>query len=411
MKTFRTRCSPWLLSCLLAFVAAFAALAGGGMVSPAQAATNLPSTTQFTCGGFRHPPSAFTGSSSGGFVGTDSFGNHCDGSFSYVLTPTSAYVTYDVERAYTVTTSPQSAALWAYIPTNHAGAPQAMYTVNLYNPGCQGTIASFTINQEQLSGWNKVGTFTIPVTPSGGCLMEVRLSSNESTSWDLAEDAVGIDTGVKDFNSANWSGYVADASKTSNKVYGVSASFNVASVCNSCTETSTWVGIGGFNNKTQLIQAGVDQKTLQAWYELIPAAPVPVGSVQDGDVVSVSIVLDTTTNKWSIIMIGPHFPTFNQKFAYSTDQSTAEWIVENPLPPLGQQQRPPSFMNPVMFSAGQWLANASKTPEPITSQAASTVWASIIKEGTAPNFICLNPANVTTANSDSDFTDFWQSPC
>src|SRR5262249_24836372 len=80
--------------------------------------------------------------------------------------------------------------------------------------------------------------------------------------------------------STNWGGYIAFIN-SSNRANAVGAHFNVASCALSCgpvNALATWVGIGG-ENSGQLIQTGVDQQSLRAWYELLPANPVYVFSV------------------------------------------------------------------------------------------------------------------------------------
>jgi len=142
------------------------------------------------------------------------------------------------------------------------------------------------------------------------------------------------------WRSRNWSGYaVARAGIT-----GASGTWTVAQVQTPTTRrqikgyrySSTWVGVDGFNNSS-LIQAGTEQDWLhghafyQAWWEILPAAEVPIASiaVHPGDTMSVSITKGTldwtiaisdTTTRQSFLTVQP----------YGGPANSAEWIQEAP---------------------------------------------------------------------------------
>jgi hypothetical protein len=140
--------------------------------------------------------------------------------------------------------------------------------------------------------------------------------------------------------STNWSGYIA----TGSQFTGVSAQWVVPTVQPSReTEYSaTWVGIDGATN-TSLIQAGTEQDTsggettYYAWYELLPALSIPVEAVSPGDEMKVAIVEDSP-GKWTITIADlTSGQTVSGWVAYSTPQTSAEWIEEAPSSGTGQQ--------------------------------------------------------------------------
>lgn len=84
----RLRVSPrlprLLAVCLCSLALASAALVGTGVATSHVAHAATAPNTAIRCGTERHDPSQFSGSF-GGYVGYDSQGNYCNGSFSYVL--------------------------------------------------------------------------------------------------------------------------------------------------------------------------------------------------------------------------------------------------------------------------------------------------------------------------------------
>jgi len=138
--------------------------------------------------------------------------------------------------------------------------------------------------------------------------------------------------------STNWSGYVA----TGSQFTGVSAQWVVPTVqpSQASQSSSTWVGIDGVSN-TSLIQAGTEQDTSDgttiyyAWYELLPALSIPVEYVSPGDEMKVTIVEDSP-GAWTIVIADlTSGQTVTKSVAYSTPQSSAEWVEEAPTSATG----------------------------------------------------------------------------
>jgi hypothetical protein len=140
--------------------------------------------------------------------------------------------------------------------------------------------------------------------------------------------------------STNWSGYV----DTGSQFTVASAQWVVPTVQPSQTTeySATWVGIDGATNSS-LIQAGTEQDTSDgktiyyAWYELLPALSIPVEYVSPGDEMKVSIVEDSP-GTWTITIADlTSGQTITRSVAYTTPQTSAEWIEEAPLSAMGQQ--------------------------------------------------------------------------
>jgi hypothetical protein len=143
--------------------------------------------------------------------------------------------------------------------------------------------------------------------------------------------------------SSTWSGYVVtpDSRSLDSQVVGINASWTVPRLRVASTDTfsATWIGIGGFSEKT-LIQVGTEQDSVNgqeyysAWYELVPDEAVRITdtSVSAGDVITASISLvNLDTNEWAInIYDVTKGQGFYQTFVYNSSRLSAEWVVERP---------------------------------------------------------------------------------
>jgi hypothetical protein len=100
-----------------------------------------------------------------------------------------------------------------------------------------------------------------------------------------------------------------------------------------------WVGLGGYREGARALeQVGTDANCTRsgrpsygAWFELLPADPVPVGlAVRPGDLLSASVTTRgrSVTLRLRNLTTGARFST-TRRYA-RPDVSTAEWIVEAP---------------------------------------------------------------------------------
>jgi hypothetical protein len=134
-------------------------------------------------------------------------------------------------------------------------------------------------------------------------------------------------------HSTNWSGYV----ETGPTFTGASAQWIVPAVqpAQTALESGTWVGVDGANNSS-LIQTGTAQETsggstdYYAWYEILPANAIEIGSVNPGDQITASVEQDAP-GTWTISLTDlTSGLTATHVESYSGAGASAEWIEEAP---------------------------------------------------------------------------------
>ena len=144
--------------------------------------------------------------------------------------------------------------------------------------------------------------------------------------------------------SSNWAGYaVASVDETAAASFtSVSGAWRQpAATCTpgSAMYAAFWVGLGGYSDTSQALeQIGTESNcsasgkaTYDVWYELVPAASVPVKLVvKPGDSLSASV----TVNGTSVVLRiknNTRKTTFTKTLSMSApDVSSAEWIAEAP---------------------------------------------------------------------------------
>jgi hypothetical protein len=142
--------------------------------------------------------------------------------------------------------------------------------------------------------------------------------------------------------SVGWAGYVVSSSFNQKQdIVQVSGSWIVPTINASSGNgySSTWVGIGGQEDKT-LIQVGTDQDAASgrgnyhAWYEMLPDFAIKIDNFElnPGDHISATITLiDSANNQWNIFLTDTtNGHIFNQDFVYNSSRSSGEWIMERP---------------------------------------------------------------------------------
>jgi len=162
-----------------------------------------------------------------------------------------------------------------------------------------------------------------------------------------------------EFGTSNWSGYAIGSYQSGQKYTWASATWVVPTVTFGPTQSgtdqeysATWVGIGGFcMNKLcsrvdrTLIQLGTSQyvsasgaTTYFPWYEMLPAAPVTITSinVNPGDKISASLqcvsACSAKKQNWLLSMTNnTTSQTWTQTFSYSSSLASADWIEEAPV--------------------------------------------------------------------------------
>ncbi len=139
------------------------------------------------------------------------------------------------------------------------------------------------------------------------------------------------------YTSTNWSGYMA----TTGTFSTVSGAWNATEATgngSTTTADATWIGIGGVSSD-DLIQVGTANTisasghvSASAFYEMLPAVSITVPgiTVTPGDAMTASIT-KLSGNQWSIsITDTTDNESYTNTFAYTSSESSAEWIEEDP---------------------------------------------------------------------------------
>jgi hypothetical protein len=196
-----------------------------------------------------------------------------------------------------------------------------------------------------VTGWPALGHFQSPVVGRPQPAPEHRVPT-------LGPHISGTTNTTE---STNWSGYV-DTGSLTNTFSGVGGEWTVPAVQPSgvLAASSQWIGIDGAGNNS-LIQTGTSSITQNggtqyfAWYEILPAASIPIGVVSPGDDMQATIIQDSP-GSWTItIADNTSQSLFSQQFAYGGPASSAEWIVEDPTVSSGQ---PPVTSQPPLANFG-----------------------------------------------------------
>jgi hypothetical protein len=143
--------------------------------------------------------------------------------------------------------------------------------------------------------------------------------------------------------SVGWAGHIVSRSfNEQNDILCVSGAWTVpaVNVSNGDGHSSTWIGIGGQEDKT-LIQVGTEHNVYNgneyygAWYEMLPALSIRIDNfnVSPGDQISAKITLvNDVANQWNIQIVDlTNGQSFSREFEYNSTRSSAEWIVERSL--------------------------------------------------------------------------------
>jgi hypothetical protein len=156
--------------------------------------------------------------------------------------------------------------------------------------------------------------------------------------WSASASAAGSTV------SSNWAGYAVSAVDPATPLALGSVSGTWVQPAVTCTAgaaaySAFWVGLGGYSRSSSgLEQVGSEadcsssgRATYGAWYELVPAAAVPVPlQILPGDTVSASVTVAGTSVSVQIDDV-TRGTSFSKQLTMATpDVSSAEWITEAP---------------------------------------------------------------------------------
>ena len=152
--------------------------------------------------------------------------------------------------------------------------------------------------------------------------------------------------------SNNWSGYSINGGGTYSAVQGSWAvpavSYQSYSNSPDVEASSTWIGIGGQDGDETLIQIGTMQAAAPsgeaeyfAWYEILPAAEVPISRkqypIKPGDTITATIQCTAACapyalSTWVLTLTDPgSWPQpYTITLQYASSLTSVEWIMEGP---------------------------------------------------------------------------------
>jgi hypothetical protein len=290
--------------------------------------------------------------------------------------------------------------------------PQALYDTTTWS-GSQTTVSMV----QGYGEWTGSGT---PPTSSAKLYEFQNTSSGVELYYGAGSPSPTPGPAPSAMSSPNWSGYVA-ASNLSNpqagSVTAVSGTWNVPAVSGPSSgifDSSTWIGIDGFNNGT-VEQLGTEQDLFnglpvyRAWWEMYssgarqPEQIIPNMTILPGDSITASVQYITSgpyAGQFYLSMIDNSRP-FDSFSIYETsagtqsplaERSTAEWIMEAPSVD-GQIAQMPNFST-ITFT------NATAVIDGIQGSINSPAWQSAALD-LASNGVRLDTTSVLTASGES----------
>jgi hypothetical protein len=181
---------------------------------------------------------------------------------------------------------------------------------------------------------------------AGLAALAASLAAAASAAPTIRQDTIRVSTIRHDsISSANWAGYGVTALpfgtvKTFTNVAGTWVQPAVTCAANTPPSYSAfWVGLGGLTDtSTALEQIGTESNcaangaaSYDAWYEIIPAPPVPVKlAVRPGDTMAAVVTVSGKTVRFRIQNLTLHTVVNKKVKMRSPDLTSAEWIAEAP---------------------------------------------------------------------------------
>jgi hypothetical protein len=138
--------------------------------------------------------------------------------------------------------------------------------------------------------------------------------------------------------STNWAGYAVTGA-SHRAVSGTWVQPTASCTAGTACYSAFWVGLGGFSEESQALEqvgtssdcATAGRPVYSVWYELVPAASVPVKlKLAAGDTVSATVVVDGTRVTVRIRNV-TRGTVFTKRLTLAApDVSSAEWVAEAP---------------------------------------------------------------------------------
>jgi hypothetical protein len=251
----------------------------------------------------------------------------------------------------TPTTSPAPTKSTVATPVAHTTIPQGNKREPVVTPSPSSSVSS-------------LAPITPPTTSSSG-------GGSSTTTAAAPTTATG-------YTSTNWSGYMA----TSGTFKAIAGSWvvpsNITGTNGETTADSAWIGIGGVTSN-DLIQVGTQDTvsasgrvSSSAFYELLPnsSTTIPNVTITPGDSLTAAIT-EVSSSQWTITITDKtDNETFSINTAYSSTNSSAEWIEEDPSYSFNRQILFDNFHS-VTFGSGTTATSSGNVS--ITSSSAQPV--------------------------------------
>ncbi|HEX4525447.1 MAG TPA: G1 family glutamic endopeptidase [Gaiellaceae bacterium] len=203
--------------------------------------------------------------------------------------------------------------------------------------------------------------------------------------------------------SSNWSGYVAvaadgAAAPTFSDVTGTWIQPRATCSSGRSDAAAFWVGLGGNSSDSQALEqlgtsvscdGNSSTPTYEAWWEIVPAASVPIRlKIRPGDRINAAVLVNGQTVTMSLKNLTRHTRFAKTKtLTQPLDVSSAEWIAEAPsdCTPSGRCKAVPltQFGN-VTFTNAAAIGNAHAGT--ITDPAWAPIQIELISDGATSRF-------------------------
>jgi len=209
-------------------------------------------------------------------------------------------------------------------------------------------------------------------------------SQGSSGSGSGSSSGSSSPTTTTGYTSTNWSGYLA----TTGKYTAIAGSWTVprpTGIAGRTSADASWIGIGGVTT-SDLIQVGTQdtvsasgQETSSAFYELLPQASTTITtlSVNPGDAISAALA-EPTAGQWNVTITDTTTgQSFTTTLSYTSSNTSAEWIEEDPSTVFGHLIPLDSFTS-VSFAGGTATSNETNdtivgsNAQPVTLVSATT---------------------------------------
>jgi len=142
--------------------------------------------------------------------------------------------------------------------------------------------------------------------------------------------------------TSNWAGYAVTPTDTNAVYRAVSGSWvqpKVSCTAGSQSFSAFWIGLGGFSEESQALEqigpsadcTASGKAVHSMWYELVPAAPVPIKlKVSPGNQIAATVVVDGTNVTVRIRNLTRKTVFTKRLTMASPDVTSAEWVAEAP---------------------------------------------------------------------------------